>query len=220
MLKKLTTSIVASGALLLAAASSQAAITELINNGGFESGDLSGWDSSTSVSINTSTNGPASGTYSAFFQNGSPAANDLKQTNLGKGFLTPGQEVRVSFDYRGTSSAGGVLNALIFSMIDIDLGGGVSNTLVLNSGAPLFPDADPSVWTNYSATVNLGSDVSGGIDFLLSAPCGAAEGCVSDYYVDNVSVEFGEASAVPVPAAAWLFGSALLGLVGMSKRKK
>jgi hypothetical protein len=217
MLKKLTTSIVASGALLLAAASSQAAITELINNGGFETGDLSGWDSSTSVSINTSTDGPSSGAYSAFFQNGSPAANDLKQTNLGAGFLTPGQEVRVSFDYRGTSSAGGVLNAAIFSMID---GGGVSSTLNLNGGAPLFPNGDPSVWNNYSATVNLGSDVSGGIDFLISAPCGAAAGCVSDYYVDNISVEFGEASAVPVPAAAWLFGSALLGLVGMSKRKK
>ena len=220
MLKKLATSIVASGALLLAAASSQAAITELINNGGFETGDLSGWDSSNSVSINTSTDGPSSGAYSAFFQNGTPAPNDLKQTNLGKGFLTAGQEVRVSFDYRGTSSAGGVLNAAIFSMIDIDLGGGVSSTLNLNGGAPLFPNGDPSVWNNYSATVNLGSDVSGGIDFLISAPCGAAAGCVSNYYVDNISVEFGEASAVPVPAAAWLFGSALLGLVGMSKRKK
>ena len=217
MLKKLATSIVASGALLLAAASSQAAITELINNGGFETGDLSGWDSSTSVSINTSTDGPSSGAYSAFFQNGSPAANDLKQTNLGAGFLTSGQEVRVSFDYRGTSSAGGVLNAAIFSMID---GGGVSSTLNLNGGAPLFPNGDPSVWNNYSATVNLGSDVSGGIDFLISAPCGAAAGCVSDYYIDNISVEFGEATVVPVPAAAWLFGSALLGLVGMSKRKK
>jgi hypothetical protein len=217
MLKKLATSIVASGALLLAAAPSQAAITELINNGGFESGDLSGWDSSNSVSINTSTDGPSSGAYSAFFQNGSPAANDLKQTNLGAGFLTANQEVRVSFDYRGTSSAGGVLNAAIFSMID---GGGVSSTLNLNGGAPLFPNGDPSVWNNYSATVNLGDDVSGGIDFLISAPCGAAAGCVSDYYVDNISVEFGEASAVPVPAAAWLFGSGLLGLVGMSKRKK
>ena len=105
-------------------------------------------------------------------------------------------------------------------MIDIDLGGGVSDTLVLNGGAPLFPNGDSSVWTNYSASVNLGSDVSGGIDFLISAPCGAAAGCVSDYYIDNISVEFGEASAVPVPAAAWLFGSSLLGLVGVAKRKK
>jgi hypothetical protein len=27
-------------------------------------------------------------------------------------------------------------------------------------------------------------------------------------------------SAVPVPAAVWLFGSGLLGLVGISRRKK
>jgi len=27
-------------------------------------------------------------------------------------------------------------------------------------------------------------------------------------------------SAVPVPAAVWLFGSALIGLVGFSKRRK
>ncbi|MDH3888134.1 MAG: VPLPA-CTERM sorting domain-containing protein, partial [Gammaproteobacteria bacterium] len=27
-------------------------------------------------------------------------------------------------------------------------------------------------------------------------------------------------AAVPVPAAVWLFGSGLLGLIGMAKRKK
>jgi len=31
---------------------------------------------------------------------------------------------------------------------------------------------------------------------------------------------FGSASAVPVPAAVWLFGSGLLGLVGVARRKK
>ena len=35
--------------------------------------------------------------------------------------------------------------------------------------------------------------------------------------VDTVTVNIG---AVPVPAAVWLFGSGLLGLVGMAKRKK
>ncbi len=32
--------------------------------------------------------------------------------------------------------------------------------------------------------------------------------------------EFGTASVVPVPAAVWLFGSGLLGLIGISRRKK
>lgn len=36
-----------------------------------------------------------------------------------------------------------------------------------------------------------------------------------DLYVDGVVV-----SAVPVPAAAWLFGTGLLGLIGFSRRKK
>ena len=32
--------------------------------------------------------------------------------------------------------------------------------------------------------------------------------------------EFGKVSAVPVPAAAWLFGTALIGFIGMSRRTK
>ncbi len=34
------------------------------------------------------------------------------------------------------------------------------------------------------------------------------------------AVQSGDVSAVPVPAAVWLFGSGLLGLIGMSRRKK
>ena len=34
-------------------------------------------------------------------------------------------------------------------------------------------------------------------------------------YIDNLQV-----SAVPVPAAAWLFGSGLLGLTGIARRRK
>ena len=34
------------------------------------------------------------------------------------------------------------------------------------------------------------------------------------------AVQSGDVSPVPVPAAAWLFGSALLGLVGVGRRKK
>ncbi|MGB5718875.1 MAG: VPLPA-CTERM sorting domain-containing protein [Gammaproteobacteria bacterium] len=36
----------------------------------------------------------------------------------------------------------------------------------------------------------------------------------------HVRVEFSGYSVVPVPAAVWLFGSGLLGLVGMARRKK
>jgi hypothetical protein len=35
-----------------------------------------------------------------------------------------------------------------------------------------------------------------------------------------LSVEYGNISTVPIPAAAWLFGSGLIGMIGVAKRKK
>ena len=51
-------------------------------------------------------------------------------------------------------------------------------------------------------------------------------GGIPDYYgVDQRNgyawaVQSGDVSAVPVPAAVWLFGSGLVGLVGLARRKK
>ncbi len=36
---------------------------------------------------------------------------------------------------------------------------------------------------------------------------------------EEMVVGVSDASAVPLPAAVWLFGSALMGLVGVSRRK-
>jgi hypothetical protein len=38
-------------------------------------------------------------------------------------------------------------------------------------------------------------------------------------YIDNLSLDAGTYNPVPVPAAAWLFGSAIAGLVGFKRRK-
>jgi hypothetical protein len=40
------------------------------------------------------------------------------------------------------------------------------------------------------------------------------------FFIDDVSIEVVPPSAVPVPAAVWLFGTALIGFVGMSRRRK
>ena len=39
-------------------------------------------------------------------------------------------------------------------------------------------------------------------------------------YFSAWAVQSGDVSAVPVPAAVWLFGSGLIGLVGFARRKK
>lgn len=49
-----------------------------------------------------------------------------------------------------------------------------------------------------------------GTEFLIWA-----DGNTDSFRIDSL-----RASAVPVPAAAWLFGSGLLGLVGMARRRK
>ena len=41
---------------------------------------------------------------------------------------------------------------------------------------------------------------------------------VAGFSLDDIT--FGSVSAVPIPAAVWLFGSGLLGLVGVARRKK
>ena len=53
---------------------------------------------------------------------------------------------------------------------------------------------------------------------LLGENCGLAR-----YIIDNFSGTFGsteEISPIPVPAAFWLFGTALIGIVGFSRRRK
>jgi len=60
-----------------------------------------------------------------------------------------------------------------------------------------------------------------GGDININAPTGLPVGTTDETWaIDNVEVVLGGVSAVPVPAAAWLFGSGLIGLVGFARRKK
>lgn len=201
--------------VLLYAGASNAAVVELSVNGGFETGDFSGWtqfpSGGTTQSI-TNVN-PSSGSFAGNLNIplGAGAVNNvLKQANLAAGLLAPGQTVAVSFDVRGSLGVGGVLFAENFSELT---GGGVSkNDLKVVNGSI---NGDPNVWTNVSYNTILGPDVSGGFTLQFAAVCGADAGCFTDLYIDNVSIQ---ADVVPIPAAVWLFGSAL-GMLGWMRRK-
>ena len=59
------------------------------------------------------------------------------------------------------------------------------------------------------------------IDFVFDHGAANGFGLNPAFVFGSVSwVSFQEVSAVPVPAAAWLFGSGLLGLVAVARRKK
>jgi len=219
MLNKKCTKLVAAIGVLLFAGAAHAAIQDVAVNGGFETGDFTGWTqfpgSLGAAGQEVSTINPSSGTYSGHLTETAAAANIIKQANLLPGAWTAGQTVDIQFDIRGTAQAGGVFFAELFSELS---GGGTSKSEILGGG-PLFPNADPDVWTTYNFTAAVGPDTSGGVTLQFNAACGADTNCLADYFLDNVSI-VADVNAVPVPAAAWLFGSGLLGLAGAARRKK
>jgi hypothetical protein len=80
------------------------------------------------------------------------------------------------------------------------------------------------------------TDDEQGNTFTTSADYFSIKKAQNIYYFDNISsgeltvilteggwshyTEYGAMSAVPVPAAAWLFGTALIGFIGLSRRTK
>lgn len=203
---------VAALAMLACAGPAQAA--ELALNGGFESGDFSGWTLFPGAGVaSVSTMNPSSGLYSANLDASANAAVDtlIKNANIGVGQVVPGEMITIAFDARGTTANGGVLFAEFFSELD---GGGVSATEILGGG-PLGLNADPEVWTSFMFTTFAGPDVSGGVTLQLKSACGPVAGCTANVFLDNISVS---TSAVPVPAAFWLFGSALA-MMGWVRRR-
>lgn len=211
-------------ALSLAAAftlSTNTSAIELTVNGDFETGDYTGWqnfgtsgnptppgvpgpsDQQTVTSVN-----PSGGTFAGSIDNSLPFGNSLiKQANLAAGGqITPGQQIDIQFDARGTyATPGGVAFAEFFTELD---GGGTSSAQILGGG-PLGINADPNVWTTFNYTVFAGPDTSGGVTLQLGAATGPEGGTVMFY--DNISVSVDSLiPLVPEPTSAALlcFGAA------------
>jgi hypothetical protein len=96
--------------------------------------------------------------------------------------------------------------------------GGVADAFIATSGDPelaLFQNVQSDYY--WSATLPTPFSAYGYFFGFANGYQGA------DYNEDSVfyawAVRDGDVSAVPVPAAAWLFGSGLLGLVGIARRR-
>lgn len=140
-----------------------------------------------------------------------------------------GQTWRFSYDAKAPSVAGGTAGGTPA----VDAGSGATAEAFISGFGPgfsfFFPIYDEntaalgdSTWTTFSHDVTLTSALPGDWDnwiiqfgFRNSASDFADTGVL----YDNVSFEL-VTTAVPVPAAAWLMGSALLGLAGVKRSRK
>ncbi len=99
-------------------------------------------------------------------------------------------------------------------------------------GQPSFPGVESGHVSSSSLSVDaLGNITGGAIDLSATTPNGGSTGNISIDAAGTWSLElsglniasgqgqFAEIAAVPVPAAAWLFSSALIGLVCSSRKR-
>jgi hypothetical protein len=179
----------------LAFANTAGAATFVLNN---TTGNGSGTDSRTVDGITVDFSAPNFG-QTASYANATFAANRGVGVRTGSNILQDeiriGETLRVSFDSAVT------IDSLLFSQWDNndDL------TITASTGSSLSYNLNVGGSQELVDISSLGSfqyiDISGN------------GGSSALHTISNVS-------AVPVPAAAWLFGSALTGLVGVSRRKQ
>jgi hypothetical protein len=197
---------------LAVAFAGSATAQNLASNGGFETGDTSGWEYFPTAESNFGVNGDAnSGMFGGELFNintgTGPAGALIKQANIGIGVVNAGDEIEIKFAAKGDFLVGGVGIVEFFSEID---GGGTSSAEILG-GAPLFL-ASESDYQEFTFTTFAGPDVSGGVTLQFVAATGGATGSLARFAIDDVSVR-----VIPTPATAGLLG--LGGLASLRRRR-
>lgn len=220
MTNKLHKNVVLAAAILLGSTAAQAAVVATVNgfdNGGFENvgttAPAASWQAAASgYSLSTDAR---TGTYSAQLM--SPAFNAavMLQNSIEDGGMAPltaGDNPLFSFWAKGT--AGGTGNVLFALRYLDDIG-----NIMANSNNVFFQgDINPNTWSEI--THDLGAVPVGATAAFLEFSQGIgpidAVNLAGEVLIDDVYLGVAQ---VPVPAAAWLFGSALLGLAGIKRKR-
>lgn len=195
--------------LLMAAFANSASATVITMNGGFETGDTSGWESfpSPTSTFNVTSDANTGNFAAEVFNDFAPSGAVVKQANLGIGTVNPGDPIEISFAAKGSFAAGGVAFAEFFSEID---GGGTSSAEILSGGPLVLTDT----YQTFTFNTIAGPDVSGGVTLQFVAATGADPGSTAVLFIDDATV-----TVIPEPATAML-GLSSLAFFGLRRRRR
>lgn len=194
----------------------------LLNYGDFEPGVLTGAYIPTTAGVwglegSQYIVGPTAGVTpfdTQMLQMGYTGGGAAQSTQIVSGSFSAGSTVTFEALFNGYGA--GTLAGMSFVGRDSVTGADIGSTFF---SVPSYTtlDDDRSTWESLSLTGVLDVDVNAIRVELFYATSSLSGGRLG--FVDNASLTVTPA-AVPVPAAAWLFGSGLLGLVGIARRKQ
>ena len=165
----------------------------------FADGEIIAADTSIAIGESIYQSSSASGVAS----NGLAATDSLSDLEVSISNMT-NSPLTFAFDWIYDMDAASTGDADASAAIDLWDGGLGFVDIIAAVDAMSGPDMDDESFSDASASGILNITIAGGDTFIF------------DGFIDT----FGSAEAVPVPAAIWLFGSGLLGLIGIARRKK
>ncbi|MFN2370992.1 MAG: hypothetical protein ABR506_07535 [Candidatus Krumholzibacteriia bacterium] len=184
-------------ALPLAGVADVASAQNILDNPGFETGDLTGWtvyglSAASTVVVQSGDNGPAApGTYNAFLENrGEAIGLGVKQTTVPG--TAAGGEVQYSFDLKLDEAAnGGVVFIEIFAEAE-----GIG----IVGGSGLIGPLWPWEWTTYTGAF-MAPPATNFLTIQFTATTGAVQGSTCVLHVDNVSLA--QPGVIPAETTTW-----------------
>lgn len=209
-------------------------LLELTSGGSITVDNLlfSGWDTSQSAGVD----------FTKIFVSGindpyNPGLLYTTNGGLQAGIGTPGvssSSVNLYFDFNISTSVSEQISGYSFEVIDVNFTDSTGSTISPTSGLnfeQLYPT--PTSVISYNNRIELNVETGGASMDIISISDNFGGDSVGTVYNNqpsgNSSLTLNAFSqnfsltpvpAVPVPAAFWLFGSGLIGLTGLARRKK